>query len=186
MKKILKATLFVSLIAVGITAVCLSSYSLAAFLSRRKIEQGIKADGKLGSFVYLDASEWENEGDPVFKMRVWNTDGTKTVRYIAPKGKTGTGKYIFEYKSSDYNRIIFLRCNPNAPASYFEDGADCFKWYGATDSTKVVWNKTGDLEYNSSTPLYTITSYGNEAFTTTDVPPKELGTISFGTWSALS
>ena len=186
MKRTLKTALFVSLIAVGITTICLSSYSVAAFLSRRKIDQGIKADGKLGVFVYLDASEWENEGDPIFKMRVWNTDGTKTVRYISPKGKTGTGKYVFDFKSTEYNRMMFLRCNPNAPTSYFEDGADCFKWYGETDTTKVLWNKTGDLEYNSSTPLYTITSYGSEKFYTTDATPKELGTISFGVWSALS
>ncbi len=186
MKKILAKTLLVSTITIAFASVCLSSYSLAAFLSRRRIEQGIKADGNLGAFVYLDASEWENEGDPVFKMRVWNTDGTKTVKYVPSKGKTSSGKYVFELKTGDYNRFIFLRCNPDAPTSYFEDGADCFKWYGETDTTKVVWNKTGDLSYTSDTPLYTITGYGTDPFTTTDPTPKPLGTVSSGTWSAFS
>lgn len=182
--------LFISMLAIiGVSALAVSSYSLAAYVSRRKISQGIKSDGKLGSLVYLDATEWENEGNPTFRMRVWNTDGTKTVRHIAPKGKTSSGYYTFELKS-EYNRLMFVRCNPNANTDYFADSANCFAAYSEdAETVKVIWNKTGDLEYSSSNPLFTITGYGSEKFYSVAPSPLigvELGTISSGSWSSLT
>ena len=156
---------------------------MAAYARKTIVDQNVAIANRIGTIIYLNPGEWDKD-NALFKMFVCNnaTPGSYTRKYIAASGKTAEGYYIYNFPTeSTYDQITFLRVNPAAAASYFEDNADAFV-------LGVGWNKTNDYVKNASgswsrtNNLCQITGMGTDRFIGSD--SNDLGTISTCTWSA--
>lgn len=176
-----KRTLFVSLSILGSSVIAATGFTLAAYSRKTIVDQNVSIANRIGEIIYFYPGEWDKD-NALFKMFVCNnaSPNTYTRKYISASGKTTEGYYIFNFPAeSTYDQITFLRVNPSAASSYFDDNADAFV-------SGVGWNKTEDFVKNASGSWsntknqFTITGMGTARFIGSD--SIDLGTISVGTW----
>ena len=166
-QKSLKTKLLLGcLTAAAVLATTFASITYAKYVDSKKTKQSVFGlGGERETSIFFNANIWKqgkdssgNIVDAVFYLYVWHTSnaaGTRTV--IAPSahvnptiGSTVMDLYVFEYDPNTYNRMIFLRWNPE-----IEPSADLT--YGDGHGK---WNQTSDVTYSSTVNYYCIDAWG--------------------------
>lgn len=189
-----KLPLFLSLALIGTAAISIcSSFSIAAFVGKAKIDSPIKANSLLGNYVFLQPGVWSENGFEAYCIETWDSANTPAHSFFGSAATVSTkGEYVFNVDLALYAGFRFLRYraskslsaleySPGASFNWTDGNNEPFVWNVSQSFTISVTSGVASINGAEGKNLYTISGHGSEK--TYDGSGHELGTVSNGSWT---